>query len=284
MVADRPTGYDALRAMIRARHVAMPPVLRRIAEFALQHPNEMALDTVATLAGRAQVQPSAMVRFAQMLGYAGFSDLQRVFREPLTADRLSYRERLSRAGDPGAAPDAGIALHDFTSASVHALEHLERDLDRAALRHAVDLLAAARSIRLVAQRRSFPVAAYFAYALNRLDRAAVLLDGMGGMLNEQARGLSAGDLLLAVSFKPYAPETLAVIALARERGVPVVALTDRPLSPMRELADVCLEVDEAEVAGFRLYAATMCLAQALVVLLGRRLVVGDKSLIEAADS
>ena len=107
----------------------MPPVLRRIAEFALQHPNEMALDTVATLAGRAEVQPSAIVRFAQTLGFAGFSDLQRVFRERLTADRLSYRERLGRAGEPRLPSDIGVALRDFVAASVHALEHLERDLD-----------------------------------------------------------------------------------------------------------------------------------------------------------
>ena len=284
MMADLPTGFDALRAAILARHVAMPPVLRRIAEFALQHPNEMALDTVATLAGRAQVQPSAMVRFAQTLGYTGFSDLQRVFRERLTADRLSYRERLGRAGDTATASDIGIALRDFVAASMHALEHLERDLDRAGVERAVDLLVEARSIHLVAQRRSFPVAAYLAYALNRLDRGAVLLDGLGGMLGEQARALSAGDLLVAVSFKPYAPETLAVIGLARERGVPLVAITDRPLSPLRGLADVCLEVDEAEVAGFRLYAATMCLAQALVVLLGRRLVAAGATASEALEA
>jgi DNA-binding MurR/RpiR family transcriptional regulator len=280
-------GFDALRDAIVARHVSMPPVLRRIAEFALQHPNDMALDTVSTLAGRAEVQPSAIVRFAQALGFAGFSDLQRVFRGRLTADRLSYRERLGRSHGPAYASDAGVAVHEFVAASVHALEHLDRDLDRAAMGRAVALLENARTIHLVAQRRSFPVAAYLAYAVNRLDRGAVLLDGLGGMLQEQARAISAGDLLLAVSFKPYAPETLAVTSVARERGVPVVAITDRPLSPLRELADVSLEVDEAEVAGFRLYAATMCLAQALVVLLGRRLVAGgdadstEPALVEA---
>ena len=63
-----------------------------------------------------------------------------------------------------------------------------------------------------------------------------------------------------------------------------MAITDRPLSPLRGLADVCLEVDEAEVAGFRLYAATMCLAQALVVLLGRRLVAAGSTASEALEA
>ena len=81
MGADRPTGYDALRATIRARHVAMPAVLRRIAEFALQHPNEMALDTVAVarrlgLPDRRRlslpVLPSTGGQFGKLSWHGGF--------------------------------------------------------------------------------------------------------------------------------------------------------------------------------------------------------------------
>ena len=271
-------GFEALRGTIAARHGALPPVLRRIAEFALDHPNEMALDTVTALARRAEVQPSALVRFAQSLGFTGFTELQRVFRDRLTENQLSYRERLRRrrgAHDDRRGGDPAAVLRDFVAASVHALEHLEAGTDPGRLERAVELLARADAIHVVAQRRAFPVAAYLAYALAKLDRGAVLLDGLGGMLAEQARILGPGSALLAVSFKPYAPETLGVVGIARERGVPVVALTDRPLSPLRELADVSLEVDEAEVLDFRLLTATTCLAQALVVSLGRRLLVAE---------
>jgi DNA-binding MurR/RpiR family transcriptional regulator len=272
-------GFEALRGAIASRHGAFPPVLRRIAEFALDHPNEMALDTVTALARRAGVQPSALVRFAQSLGFTGFTELQRVFRDRLTENQLSYRERLRRRRGPLADRhgDPAAVLRDFVAASVHALEHLEADIDPGRLEQAVEVLARADAVHVVAQRRSFPVAAYLAYALAKLDRGTVLLDGLGGMLAEQARVLSPGGALLAVSFKPYAPETLGVVEVARERGVPVVALTDRPLSPLQGLADVSLEVDEAEVLDFRLLTATMCLTQALVVSLGRRLLLAEGS-------
>lgn len=270
--------FEALRRTIADKHDQLPPVLRRIAEFALAHPNEVALGTVAELAKRAAVQPSALVRFAQSLGFDGFSDLQRVFRGPLVEDRQSYRERLRRQR-----PDAGetepasaeAVLHRFVDAGLQALEQLETEIDPERLERAVTLAAAASTIYVVAQRRSFPVAAYLAYALFRLDRPTVLLDGVGGMLAEQARALSGRDLLLAVSFHPYAPETLSIIHAANARGCPVVALTDRPLSPLRSLAEVAFEVQDAEVLGFRSLTATMCLAQSLVVALGRRLLAGD---------
>ena len=78
-----PATYEALEETIAARYPSLSPQLQRISRFALEYPNEVALETVANLAGRAAVQPSSMVRFAQALGYDGFSDMQQVFRSHL---------------------------------------------------------------------------------------------------------------------------------------------------------------------------------------------------------
>jgi hypothetical protein len=74
---------------------------------------------------------------------------------------------------------------------------------------------------------------------------------------------------VVVSFAPYGPETLAVAHRADERGVPIIALTDGPLSPLIPLARVAFEVEDADLQGFRSLSATMCLALALVVFLGQ---------------
>ncbi len=50
---DRGSDLEALLCLIAARHGDMPPVLCRIAEFALDHPNEVALETVAELVRQA---------------------------------------------------------------------------------------------------------------------------------------------------------------------------------------------------------------------------------------
>lgn len=268
---DRGPDFEGLRTLIAARQGDMPPVLRRIAEFALDHPNEVALKTVAELAKRARVQPSAMVRFAQALGLAGFSELQRVFRARLTEDRLRFSERLRRMGYPEESGEPVTMLRHFVATGIEALERLEGALTPGLLERAVALLGAAETIYVVGQRRSFAPAAYMSYALGRLDRRTMLLDGVGGMMAEQARGMSPRDVLIAVTFRPYAPDTLSVARTASARGVPIVALTDRPVSPLRPLAAVALEIDEAAVLEFRAMTATMCLAQTLVVSLGRRL-------------
>ena len=85
---------------------------------------------------------------------------------------------------------------------------------------AVDLLAAAEAIHVVGQRRAFAVATYLAYAFGQLGPRTHLLDGAGGMTLHQASFIAAADVLVAVSFAPYAPETLAVARRAVERGAP----------------------------------------------------------------
>lgn len=265
-----PETYDALRAAIAGRHAGFSQRLRQIAEYALDNPDAVALETVAGIAEAAGVQPSALIRFAKALGFAGFSDMQRVFRERLTARSSDYGARL-RAFD--AAEDAGpaAALDHFARAGIEALGTLRTETRRDVLERAVTLLASAEVIHLMGQRRSFPVAAYLAYGFGHLGRRARLLDGMGGMARQQGAGIGPRDALLAVSFSPYAPETLDMARLARTAGASVVALTDGPLSPFHRLSSATLEVRETTVKGFRSLTASMCLATALVVALGRRL-------------
>jgi DNA-binding MurR/RpiR family transcriptional regulator len=235
------------------------------------------LQTVARLAKGARVQPSAMVRFAQALGYEGFSELQGVFRTRLVERSNSspglrnYRERIEafRAVHPKSGPIA--VLNQFIGDGIASLEQLHEHVSGADLQAAVKLLAAAQTIYVLGHRRSFPVAYYLSYALTQLELRAPLLDAVGGMLKEPARLIGARDALLVVSFRNYTPEVIEVAQACRARKVPVVAITDNALSPLARAASVCFQIEEQTSKPFRMLVAPMCLAQALVVALGEQL-------------
>jgi DNA-binding MurR/RpiR family transcriptional regulator len=271
-IMERKQTFDELKVQISSEHGKLSKRLRQIAEFAVAEPDQMALETVATIARHAKVQPSSLIRFAKHFGFDGFSDMQRVFRSRLIDRALTYGQRIrqARAGDfdPSTALDV---LKHFAEADHAALRHLQAETSPADLDDAIGLLADAEIVGLVAQRRSFPIAAYLAYGLSHLGRRALLIDGVGGMGVEQARLLRSRDALIAISFKPYAPETLAVVRAAAERLVKIIAMTDTALSPLLPVAAVNFEIAEAQVLGIRSLTASMCLAVTLVVGLGRRL-------------
>ena len=96
---EPPRDFDGLKDLLISRRESLPRRLVQVAAFALENPDEVAFGTVASVAAQAKVQPSTLIRFAQTLGYAGFTDLQDVFRAQLKSHWPDYRERLARIGD-----------------------------------------------------------------------------------------------------------------------------------------------------------------------------------------
>jgi DNA-binding MurR/RpiR family transcriptional regulator len=262
-----PKQFEELKNLLIARRGSLPRRIEQVAAFALAHPDEIAFGTVATVAQLADVQPSTLIRFAQSLGYQGFSDLQEVFRGELRTRWPDYRERLaalrSSAGGP---PDAERAvLSGFAEAGRLSIERLRTTLPDDKLDAAAAILAAADTVHLVGLRRAFPITTYLAYALGKLGLRAALIDHVGALGPEQMAGSNGRDALVAISFTPYTPMTVELTARAAERGMPVVAITDSAFSPLAPHARVLLEVVEADFAGFRSLSASFCLAGALAV-------------------
>lgn len=266
-----PRDFPALKAMIAGRAKVLPKRLAQIAAYALENPDEIAFGTVSSIAEQAQVQPSALVRFSQSLGYQGFSDMQEVFRSRLRDHILNYGERLQQLRDHAEhASKPNVILRGFCEASARSLAALDEKLDPALLDGAVERLALARSIYLLGLRRSYPIASYMAYAFGKLGVRAVLVDGVGGLASEQIASATAGDAVLAISFAPYASETVQLAREAAGRSVPVVSITDSPFSPLAQIAEPWIEVSEANFEGFRSMAATLTLAMTLAVAIAER--------------
>jgi DNA-binding MurR/RpiR family transcriptional regulator len=264
--------YEQLQAEIARRFPALSRQLQQIARFTLERPQDVALDTVAAAAAKADVQPSAMVRFAQALGFDGYTDMQRLFRERLVQRSLSYRERIvaMRRAEPQLSRPKAV-LHDFVADSISHLSHLEEHIAPEKLEEAVRLMARAGHIHVLAQRRAFPVACYLSYALSQLELPVTLLDGVGGMVREQARALRPGDVLVAISFRNYSPDVIELAADAHRRGLGVVVITDTAVSPLARSATVAFDLGDASDRPFRSLVEPLCLAQALVVSVGHEL-------------
>ena len=259
-------SYDELARSITDSYSELPARLQGIARYVLGHPDAMALSTVAEIAREAQVPPSAVIRFANALGYSGFTELQRVYRERLVARSATYRERIEEMRRTGG--DQGHVLPQLVDSSIRELERLREHLDPRRLRAAADLVLGADSVFLLAQKRAFPVASYLAYGLAQLEFRAFLLDSVGGMLRQQAGMARRGSVLIAASFRSYTREVVEAAELAQAQGAAIVAITDQAVSPLAKFARVTLLVGDDPTVQFRSLVAPLCAAQALVMALG----------------
>lgn len=261
-----PQDFEALRATIIERRNELPKRLMQVAAYALDHPDEIAFGTAASIAASAQVQPSTLVRFAQHFGFDGFSGLQHLFRLRLRERNASYEDRLRKLeeGDAALAESATI-LNSFTSAAHRSLDTLTSAIDPEQFERAVTVLAKAETIYLIAKRRSYPISSYMAYAFGKLKVRSLLVGTAAGIDDDLLALATPRDAAFAISFSPYASESAAQARLLKGAGVPVVSLTDSAFSPLVECSDVWLELVEADHAGFRSLSASMAFAMALTV-------------------
>jgi DNA-binding MurR/RpiR family transcriptional regulator len=260
-----PATVEEFRERLTLRLDDMPKRLRQCAEYIGANTDRIAVSTVAELAAGADVPPSALMRFCQIMGFSGFSEMQRLFREAYAPGWPDYSTRLKNLKETGAGSPTAL-LAEFVEAGRLSLEALAKSVDEAALTSAVDLLARAGTVHVVGLRRAFAVASYLAYVFEKMQVPAMLHDGVGKLDHRFA--LRPGDALIAITFAPYSEETLALAQDARDRGIPVIALTDRPTSPLARSANAILMVPEVDFGAFRSLSATIAMAISLAVAVG----------------
>ena len=272
---NEPTQLEHFQEEIRKRYDTLSKRLKQVAQYILDNGNSVVFDTVSVIAERVNVPPSTLIRFANAFGFSGFNEIKQIYRQGLMEGTVSYTERvqLFRQIEPdlnGVENQADSVLKVFCQGNTQALQQLATQVNAEQLELATELLDSAKRIFIIGLKRSFSVACYLNYALHHLDYDVFLIDGLGGMFDEQLSRINAGDVVVAISFSPYANETLNVLTATAKPDVKHIAITDSQLSPLLTFSDVSFIIKEAQVSGFRSQCATMTLVQSLAVALALR--------------
>ena len=257
-----PASAEEFRTLLLQDYDGLSKRLKQVARYVLDEPNELALETLAVISERCGVQPSAIV------GFSGASQMQRLFRDGLLSanNSIGYGERVRRFSEAVSRTAAGEGLlTEFVEGNILALQNLSETVSEKEMRGAVDLIANAAVVHVAGFRRAFPISAYLAYSLQQLGKHVQFIDGVGGLARPQANTIDDKDLLIAVSFHPYAPETVELTEIAARNGAKILSISDSRVSPIAKAADIALQVHDSEVRSFRSLAASMCLAQAVVI-------------------
>jgi DNA-binding MurR/RpiR family transcriptional regulator len=232
---------------------------------ALDQPNFIALNTIATIAEQVSVQPSTMIRFSKEFGYDGFSDLQRVFRYRLIEGAPVYREQVYEEHHAVShSIDLAATMQSCINAQITALKRLKHEVAIEDLAQAIDMIVKARHVYIAGQRRSRPIATYLAYGLTRLELHCTLLDFGGGMAAQQVANMNPRDLLIAVAFTPYSAPVVDLVRDAGYRERSIIAITDSANSALARNAQVSFFTDYDVSGQFRPISGSIGLVQAII--------------------
>jgi DNA-binding MurR/RpiR family transcriptional regulator len=245
--------HEELLALVDG--VRLTPTQRRIAACLLEHSAKAAYLSAAEVADLAAVSQPSVTRFAIALGYDGYPALRRSLRTPV-------------------APTGGQQHNEIQHAVAGEIDNLNRLVDqlgdgtpdRVAVDRAARLLAASTPLPVFGLRSAAPLAGYFGYFAAKVLPDVRVLDHGGSLLTdrlEQARAAGA-TAMLGFVLPRYPKESLDALREARAAGLAVVALTDSPIGPVADIADVTLRAGVGSRLVFDLHAAPMALAMVVL--------------------
>jgi DNA-binding MurR/RpiR family transcriptional regulator len=260
-VSEPAVSSDVIEEL-RRRYDRLTQSQKRIAEYIVEHAEQVAFSTVDQLAAQLEVNPSTIVRFTYRLGLKGFPDLQQRMRQIV-------RGQLSRASDVTSDPSAAAHLQgmSYGASLSHDIQNLHRTvagLSPTDLERAVDRLDRARRVYVVAGLSSYPVAHYFALILDRLRSDVILLSPDDAMSNLRLAEIGASDCMVAFTFPRYAASTYRAVQVAKSAKVDVIAVTDSPISAVGQAAEVVLITASAGTGPHNSLVAPMAVANALL--------------------
>jgi DNA-binding MurR/RpiR family transcriptional regulator len=248
---------QTLSAYIQARFDEFSRSQKDVAQYIVDHLDEVAFQTAEELARRANTSSSTVVRFSQALGFEGYPELQASARE-------EYRRR--HEVGPESAPLFSLDQSPFETALAadHAnVEETARKASRSQINAAVQAIASADRVLIVGTDQMAFFASYLRHLLMLLDlRAEVAASPSQDALGRLAR-IDERTLVLGLSAGRPHPLVSRAMKLARHRKAPTIAITDATLSEVAKLAQIRLYYSSNSPAYVRSHAALLSLIQAL---------------------
>jgi DNA-binding MurR/RpiR family transcriptional regulator len=247
--------------LIAAASDRLTPTERRIAEAVLEDPTLLAFGTVSDLAERCGTSRPTIVRFAHKLGFSGYSDLQDEVRAGLSQELARPSERIRRA-DTESARDR-TALEEALSTALAELTPERLSLLAAPIEEAnrVWILSGETS-------RAGAHALHSGLSMLRPDVHLVEDHAIGRTLGGASQD---GDVAVILDFFRYRRTTLLAATALADRGVPIVAITDGPLSPLTALTELWCRVTVPAVGPFDSSVPAVAAAELLVARVARDL-------------
>lgn len=232
-------SQEALQQKILALYQRLPLNQKKVADYFLHHrPNDFNFLTTDAMAEALHVSKATIVRFAQSLGYEGFTELRQEVLETLQAN-LAPADRVMLA----------LAQHlpeeALTLVAEHEVQNINQtllNLDRKRFNEVVQKLVHAQRVFTIGLGISSLLAEVLAYELNQVALDARALSSTRMRFVEHLIQARKEDLIMGFSFPPYSKETIEAAAYAQARGLEVIAITDKLSSPITFHANQVLAV------------------------------------------
>lgn len=210
---------------------------KRLATYIVNNYDKAAFMTASRLGQAVNVSESTVIRFAGMLGYDGYPELQDALLKT-AHNKMTVGQRLQVTKNRIGSSDvlAGVLQADMDKIRLT----LEKT-DSFMFDKVIDCILRAEHIYIMGVRSSSALAEFLGFYLNLMfDNVKTV--GTSGVTEvyEQVLHIKKEDVIICISYPRYSNRTIKAMRFAGLRGANVIAITDDKTSPLCACANYSL--------------------------------------------
>ena len=235
---------------------------KKIALAILNEYDKAAYLTASKLGEMVGVSESTVVRFADELGFKGYSEFQRAIQE-LVRIRLTPNQRIKVTKKRIGRDDV---LESVMESDIGKIRYTLESMDREVFYKSVDAILEAKTVYVLGARSTEFLAKLLSYNLSLIfDNVKFVNPTSSAEVFEQMFSVGERDTVIAFSFPRYSSKIVNAVKFAKNSGARVVAFTDSAISPLAEHADYLITAQSDMASYMDSLVAPLSIINAIIV-------------------
>jgi DNA-binding MurR/RpiR family transcriptional regulator len=216
---------------------ALTPEAQKAARYVLENPRDVGVSTVREIAEAANVKPNTLVRMARQIGFDGYDDFREPFREAIRQGHASFPTRARLLQDIGKQGELGGLYADMVASALRNVEETFAGISADTLLQAGQTVWKSRNVFTLGVGVNNANARNFTYLASTGMVQFHSIPKPGSVPVDDIAWADERDVLIAITCRPYRREVVEAVEVAREQGMRVIGISDRPASPIIRPAD-----------------------------------------------
>lgn len=242
---------------IRASLDEMTTSERYTASYCLEHTDDFAFYTLDRIAAEIKTSTTTVIRFCRRLGFRGFKDFQDALRVHIRT-QLELPDKFQQTMDSSSKNDL---LTQTIQRNFSCIQNTFRKIPFESLNQAVHYIVNAKRVFTFGMKESFAQAHYTYTRLLAVRDNVFILNA--GYDIESILSLRTDDICIVYCFPRYVNQSLQVLQILKEHGIPTILVTSEPYDRLKTYATLILPC-HVDIHGIKNSAvASICLSDYL---------------------
>lgn len=251
--------YKEIKEKITSKYNSLPKNQRKIAEYFINNFDKIPFVNVQDLSQATGASVASIVRFSQRAGFKGFSELRDAITGSLQKE-IHNKQIFPLFEKRKVEEDL---LTEVANVDIKNINDTLNLIERKTFDAVIEKILKSERVFTAGLGISYLLAEILAYQLTQVGVSSTVLHHSHTLFNEHLLFLNPKDLLIVFSFPPYSKETVEAAEFANKRKIEVIAVTNKPASPVTFFTKANLIVKSENMLFTNSFAAISVLINAL---------------------